>query len=218
MLLQFLAQARATRHAWVMTPVKASTAIAIMVIAAAGFAVVAFGAPGVHRLHMALDSRLQQKYDAETRQWAEQLIDSRVASWLDPSGDAKVRHALALDDKAQHGGGLEIADLGIDNDPTWATDEHQVQVAHMRIALMILFGGLLLGSLGSFILWWRDSRSDLWHLATAPVTLALFPLGYVISYATPLGLLLIPLYTAALVTVGRESVRAFRLRTPDEIP
>ncbi len=191
-------------------------AIAIMVVAAAGLVVLGTMVPGQRKLRISFDA---DGPDArETRAIAEDLLASALAGYLDPSGDERLRHALAIEDEERHHQ-LELSDLTMGNDLTLSTDDHQIQIAHAKLAAMIALGMLLFSSLVCFALWWRDSGNrEAWYFAVLPSSLALFPTGYVLTYATGFGLTLLAFYLTSLATIGRESVRALRLRTPDELP
>lgn len=194
-----------------MTPVKKTTALAVLAISAVGLVLLLVTIPSERRLKLYWEGGT----DAATLRIGHQLVDNPVARFLDPEGHVQLARALSIEARVAAGGHLELDEIGLD--ATMATDHHQIAINHARIAGVIALALIFIGSLIGFVLWVRDLRSGAWIVASTLLCLALFPVVYAFLISLPLALVLAPLLLTAFVTMGRQSMVAMRLRTPREL-
>jgi len=186
--------------------------ILLAVIVAAVVALLA-GDPGQHKIVLSLDDRRMHQSELDTQKWAEELLASPVARFLDPDGHDRVAHALDIERR-----GRTLEELGPGTDIFLTTNEHQIAVHNLKWSLLVYLGMIFAGTLLGYLLWLRDSRSGLWIAASVTITLAPMITAFIAVPAFPLpGIAVFALWLSAMGTVGRESLRAMRLRTPDEI-
>jgi len=197
-----------------MTPVKMTTAVGVLVLSALGFVLLAAAVPSERRLTMYFDARVT---DEKTIQYGRELLDNPIAWFIDPDGHNQLAHALAIEARIAAGGHRELDEIGLDLDPTLATDQHQRGINQARVAGILTLALIFLGSLIGFILWVRDLRNGGWIGSSTLLGLALLPIIYTFLISLPLALALAPLWLVAIVTVGRQSMIAMRLRGPREL-
>jgi hypothetical protein len=197
-----------------MTPVKMTTAVAVLVLSGLGFVLLAAAVPAERRLTMYFDERVT---DEQTLRYGRELLDNPIAWFIDPDGHNQLARALAIDARIAAGGHRELDEIDPLLDPTLATDHHQRGINQARIAGILTLALIFLGSLIGFILWVRDLRNGGWVGSTTLLGLALLPATYTFLIALPLALVLAPLWLLAIVTVGRQSMIVMRLRGPREL-
>jgi hypothetical protein len=197
-----------------MTQVKKTTALGVLVLSALGFALLALAVPSERRLTMYFDARVT---DEKTIRYGRELLDNPIAWFLDPDGHNQLAHALAIEARIAAGGHRELDEIDLLLDPTLATDHHQIAINQARIAGILSLALVLLGGLIGFVLWVRDLRNGGWIGASTLLCLALLPIIYTFLISLPLALVLAPLWLVAIVTVGRQSMIAMRLRGPREL-
>lgn len=188
--------------------VKKATAIGVLATAAIGIAILLTAVPSERRLKVSLDSR----HDPETVRYAHELLDSSVARFLDPDGHDRLEEALEI-----RAGTRALDGFRIDHDATIATDYHRIAIHQARALGLAALALIFVGGLIGFVLWIGDRRSGWWLGASTLLVLAFLPTGFAFATSVPLGLALLGLQMTALSTVGRQSVTAMRLRTPEEI-
>lgn len=197
-----------------MTQVKKTTALGVLVLSALGFVLLAVGVPAERRLTMYFDARVT---DEQTIQYGRELLGNRLAWFLDPDGHNQLARALAIEARIAAGGHRELDEIELMLDPTLATDHHQIAINQARVAGILSLALILLGGLIGFVLWVRDLRNGGWIGASTLLGLALLPIIYTFLISLPLALVLAPLWVIAIVTVGRQSMIAMRLRGPREL-
>lgn len=188
--------------------VKKATAIGVLATAAIGIAILLTAVPSERRLELSLDSGR----DPETVRYGHELLDSAVARFLDPDGHDRLKKALEIQAGTRARDGFRI-----DHDATIAADFHRIAIDRARVLGLAALALILAGSLIGFVLWIGDRRSGLWIGASTFLVLAFFPIGFAFATSVQLGFALLGLQMIALSTVGRQSVTAMRLRTPEEI-
>jgi hypothetical protein len=194
------------------TPIKKTTALAVLVISALGLVLLLAAVPSKHRLKIYLDNL---GTDQQTLRYGRELAQNPIARFLDPEGHNELARALAIEARLAAGGHRELDELGLDT--TFTLDHHQIEVYQARVAGIIALALIFLGNLIAFILWVRDLQSGGWIFASTLLCLALMPIVYAFLISLPLALVLAPLLLIALVTMGRQSMVAMRLRTPKEL-
>src|SRR6478672_3094526 len=105
-----------------------------MVHCVAVFIWIAVANPGEHRIKMSLDDRQMRQSEAETTRWAEQLLDSPLAAFLDPRGHDRLQQAVEIEHHVQERGSRNLDELGLQNDIFMTTNAHQVNVHNLRWA------------------------------------------------------------------------------------
>ncbi len=185
-----------------------------MVVIAGAMIALVLGDPGQHTIKLTLDQDQMKVSAAQTTTWAEHLLDSPTARLLDPHGHDKLVRAVEIQHRLQAGGHLEVSELGLGADIFTVTNDHQVAVHNLKWSLLLYLGMVLAGTVVGFLLWRRDSRSGAWILASCLIVLAPMITAFIAVPGFPMpGLAVVALWLAALATVGRESMRALRLRT-----
>jgi hypothetical protein len=184
-----------------------------MALSVAGFLVLVVAMPQEKRLRLSLDT-----VSPETLARAREIVDSPIAAFLDPPGHDRLVYALG---RMGHRTTLEDLEGGYEalmrGDVTDATDHHQIAAREHAIWMLILLGcGFAMNLLG-YVLWRRDSRSELWHAIGLPLSGMLLATAWVFHESARLGLTMILFVLACYATVGREAARALRFRMPDEL-
>lgn len=152
--------------------------------------------------------------DSETIQYADALLASAIARFLDPGGHDRLEEAREAESRSY----AASRSYSHKNDLAHVINDHIRAVHDARNAALAAFGFIFLGSLIGFVLWLADSRSGLWLVTQVLLALAVLPVLAVLWGSFLLGLPLLALLAAAIVTIGRQSRIARRIRAAEELP